>query len=417
MGVRGLKTFFEQKQFIKTISIDTEIAKWKRRHPNVTPIIVFDIAGLSFNNETFICGGSSRDDDDVLEKWFIRFKKLDVKLVFFQDLNLEKKKELSFMRRKNCEFKSQLELFKKLDAGTMTADLQRRDKYSKDSYTTPNLISIASKYGDFKFGRWHHDCDLDIARYAWKNNAMAIFSVDTDFIIFDGFWQLWSFGHDFEKFEAIEFDRYSLCREMNLTVKQLPLFATLMINDDTEKYWDELRTFHRRLHWNCNKFKRVAIYILKNVREWPLSERNIDAIIRDVFPKGGFDKIEMRKLIRDSINSYDIYSDNADRPIDDPILEELLNRQGCLMVLRHYVNFNIKATQRMKMPIMNTEKHSIELNDCLIQILRKQVGILNIHKKKEKNAIQKFKLIAKTSYGNDYHIFHVRPIYPHGNDK
>lgn len=421
MGVQGLQRFLETHNYKKKISIEAEIRKWKRNHPNVEAIIVFDGRGMWFRDDKFICGGSSADLDRTLEEWLIQFKRLDVKLVFFFDLNLDKQKngQSHWLNRKNDEFDPQIKLYEKMDAGMRTDDLIEHHN-AQGTFTSPNLLPIAFKYCEIHFGI-EDDMDLAIARYAWKNNAIAIFSVDSDFLIFNVGSRWWNFnGVNYDEFTTIEYDRAPFLRESDLLVKQLPLFATLIGNDFMQNFKPKLKQFRRNLRGSPNEFKRVAkylgntkIHLYATVREY-IRENNsdIDRFTNDVLQDDPINTDEFRTRIVKSIESYDVRSEHEYRPPKDPILQKLLNsnRFEDMMMLKNYISFDINAIQRIKIPITHNEQCSVELNEYLIEMLKKKVGFLNVHKKQS----QPFTLLAKKSYKTGYQTSYVEPIYPEG---
>lgn len=75
----------------------------------------------------------------------------------------------------------------------------RSDVYLRNTHTNMPLIStvisalinVAKEFGDLK-KTYYVECDMAIADYAGKNNALAVIGDDTDFIIFEGNWKFWS---------------------------------------------------------------------------------------------------------------------------------------------------------------------------------------------------------------------------------
>lgn len=230
MGVCGLWTFIHNsvhgyRPLKKSINIEDEIINWKAEQPDQsTPLIVFDISGLRFSEKSL--SDSSSNNREILEKFLKRLKTLDVKIVFFFDLDLDNKKTENWLKRRNEEFESKIDRY--LFETKTTAESQYE---SNGLYSIDNFLSVLSKYGVCEFGVPNRDCDLDIARYANKKKAMAIFTRDTDFMIFDGNWKYWSIDNkdlDLEKCTTHEYDRVLFKQKINLTAKQLPLFATIM---------------------------------------------------------------------------------------------------------------------------------------------------------------------------------------------
>lgn len=59
-----------------------------------------------------------------------------------------------------------------------------------DEITTyRELRPIAVRYSEYHYSV-NEECDLELAQYAHHHNALAVISNDTDFLIYEGRWQL-----------------------------------------------------------------------------------------------------------------------------------------------------------------------------------------------------------------------------------
>lgn len=378
---------------------------------------MFDISGLRVSDDALLTGGNSSNFENALKNWLGRLKELDVKLIFFQSLSHETWKFKDWMQTKSIAFRRLAKMYDESNMENLLA------KAAQETYPSLNLISITAKYGEYKFGRPGVDCDQEIAHYAMKHTAMAIFSSDTNFMIFDGYWKFWSYLNLinlFNEFKVLEFDRLAINQELLLTFEHRPLLATLLGNDFTKRYRDELCQFHCNLrcarqhmfshahnHELNNKFFKVSAYIRDLFQNENLNRAEtaeISSIVASaVFGENVDD--EKRQLIVNSIKSY-----------DTNFVYEVAENDECkqlalsnVYLLRIYLNRSIDAIQSVEVPfIYNVHGRCSEiLNDCLTKMLRKQMGLVN-----PSEVNRTFKLISKKTYEGDYGICDETPIFP-----
>lgn len=403
MGVRGLKTFMERQGFTKPINVKREVEIWKRSNPNRPAAICVDFMTLvhMINNPAeCIVGGCHQQFLSVYEQLFKDIVALGVELVFFSDLNTQPAKLTQWMNRRDDSFEFYKQLYDDIEAGDRIHDIvaRRFENNKKDlTSTVYGLTMLAKQYGDFHFSI-DHECDLELAQYATEIGAMAIITNDTDFVIFDGKWKLWSANDfDIKKLTTIEYDRNAVLNALALSRQQLYLFATLLGNDFTGEFFDShLKDFHRNIRsgYERDKFKKVANY----VRNMP----DIDRAVMDVF-RGGKDEAKSQ-LIRDSIAFYDLNTPKAEPK--DPIVEKLLHSN----INRAYAS-RIAPIQGITLCFYDMRgcKNDDGLPNFLTGLLKREMGILRKH---EKNDDFTFTLMAKRNLYVRYASTTEKPIYP-----
>lgn len=371
---------------------------------------MFDILGLCFMDKGLLCGGSSSDFDDRMEKFFVRLTQNGVKLVFIQDLAIEIAREDLWIERRNNDFQVYLEIYEKIEMKKPAMDIVSEMSRSRTGWkSSPNAASIASKHGEYRFARFGRDCDFEVADYATKHNAMAVFSADSDFLIFEGNWKFWNFNNlNFENFTAIEYDRLTISRLLAITFQQRPLFATLIGNDFSKQCQDELNQFHRRLGSPHDKFRNVANFIRREFRRIDLSEDDIDFIVTEVFGShAGDDKWQ---LIQDSLNSYDLHSQIDENPENDPIETRLISFG--VKPIKNYRKMNINSIQMVSISFndMATVECSTVLVGFLVDLIRKRIAIINNNV--ATNGEKTFKILKKMSREEKFAAYHESPIAP-----
>lgn len=203
-----------------------------------------------------------------------------------------------FLSRRNEDFKTFTKLYDLIDVGKN--DLETLVKQmSKKPLTSifHGMASVARSYGEF-YTSADYEADFELARYAKQHNVMAIVSDDTDFLIFDGRHGLWS-ARDISITRAYrvittEIDPNDLKNCLSLSSEQLPLFATLSINDITQSLSAELNQIFGP---KMNKIQNVAQFVRDRVGP----EYDIQQIVLEIFGTIDNDIVE---LIENSINSY-----------------------------------------------------------------------------------------------------------------
>lgn len=93
----------------------------------------------------------------------------------------------------------------------------------------PNVVHFLQVYVSVD------ECDEDIIQYVEENGSIAIFSLDTDFIVSNVDCFMLSVC-DFDSTQMITtlYDRSELCKYLNIEKIHLPLFGILAGNDYTD---------------------------------------------------------------------------------------------------------------------------------------------------------------------------------------
>jgi hypothetical protein len=264
---------------------------------------------LSFKFTTFVnspkdilCGLRYSIIEERLSSLFASLVGYGADLVFFVDGPEQEEKWKTWIKRKEqkSSFKQLLE--HDADNGLLLEDLV--SKYGNEILFASTLLrkKIAKKYGRC-FVSYTNDADLEMASYATKNDALAILTSDTDFLIYEGNWRLWSTKDlNLENMTTMEFNRNALRTSLDLTFEQMKLFASLAGNDILR--YEEVQHFHKKLGNNKEKFWNIAAYVRKFL--WPISQNGIKSIVRDLSEWRY--RQDLEDELAKSIKSYDIVS-------------------------------------------------------------------------------------------------------------
>lgn len=375
-------------------------------NPAKTPKIVIDFLSLTHcvakkENDT-ICGGRHQVALNSWKKILNALKATGCEIVFFADLTIQEGKTDTWISRRDEKFDFYISLYQLIDAGvsvdSITATVQERKGLTS---TFSAMETIAETFGEFHRSV-EYECDLELAQYAKREKALAVITNDTDFLIFDGEWRLWMSGDiqitSSNQLKTTEFNRKSLPALCSLTQRQLPLLATLIGNDFTNKYNDQLYNFARQLGPLRTKFQNIAQFV-RGFGNGALSTADLERISNRVF-----NSRNMADLIRRSIDSY-----NTDFPpatIDDPLERKLLKTS----MYRPYVGL-MSEIQGITMPFydMFHAQRGIILPVILADWVKRKVGVLRHHNKDDSFT---FTLLTKKRVDNSYMAHDETPIYP-----
>lgn len=390
------------------IAFDFQI--YCRAHPGQKPIIVIDFLSLTIGvprrQEDVICGGRHKITLDEWRRILNALKSTDCSLVFFSDLKIQEGKIEEWCARRNEEFTIYTELYDLIECGTTLTEIirQQTDQQRKAlSSTFKGMAVIASSYGEF-ISSVRHECDLEIAQYAKEHNALAVLTNDTDFLIFDGSWRLWSTQYihvtKSNRLNTTEYNRHGLVNIFSLSQKQLPLFATLLANDFTHVYYNQLARFYCSMGPMKFRIHNVARYV-RRFRNNNLSDEDIKQIIYDVF---GYVDANIEEIFRQSLASYK--TDIPLVPIDDTLEKKLLNTK----MYRVYMTSN-SSVEGLTMCYHDMRGYKADSILPMLQIgwMKRRRGIVN---RRNKNKSITFTLLAKKSIDEHFMPTTEENIYP-----
>lgn len=333
---------------------------------------------VSKSEDNVICGGRHQI---LLKSWtniLKSFKATGAKLVFFSDLNFPEHKKKEFMIRSDFDFQIYTEIYDKIMAGKPVREIidEQTDRKALTS-TFYEMAVIAHDFGEFIHST-QYECDLEAAQYAQNNNAIAVITNDTDFLIFNGPWRFWS-TYDFKitplkQITTVEYSRDGMANVLSLAPRQMPLFATLIGNDIIKPYYDQLVRFASKLGPLKFKFQYIARYVRDRFEDsHGLSDADIIRIVRQVF---GSTDMEIVDLMKQSLNSYRL--DFAPAIVINPLEKQLLHTK----MYRAYIS-NMRSIWRLTLNFYDLRGCNPDkcLPLLLIDWLKRRKGVLHCKNK------------------------------------
>ncbi|XP_058825354.1 constitutive coactivator of PPAR-gamma-like protein 1 [Topomyia yanbarensis] len=380
MGIRHLETFVRQEVpngYFK-INIEDEIRKYyttsKSTKP-AAPVIVVDLMSLyqpvsKRDLAGLLCGGRYNQVEFLLNQFYTRLKGLDVSLVFYYDGPVQQTKYDTWTKRQDNKYQDMIKITDAVKSMDLR-DIVMRFQASIPSCTTYPVKSLAKKYGSLKTSI-ERECDQELAAYANAVHAIAVISNDTDFMIFEGTWRYWSSKDlNLETLTTYEYNRAALVNHLQLTYKQMPLFATLGGNDIVQ--YDEVRRFHNMLNpRQMPKFYKLANF----VRQCSRGE-SLQSVLSRAFGRAAVNDDLMYRFQK-SLEFYDTnYPASSLNPTDDPVIERIKNLEDTF-VYQIYIGKSVNLTGFFL--DMRPAELGARFPQMALQIVLRQAGIIQYHR-------------------------------------
>lgn len=272
---------------------------------------------MSDNKAEILCAGRHQMYAEALDRLFSRLS-TNAELVFFLDGFITKTKFTTWASRQNQKYSSNYQImdmiYQEFPLSTIISN------HGSKIYT--NTLLSAIEGACIKFGRLHYtvslECDQEIAQFAYQNKrVLAVFSKDSDFLIFPGNWRYFSTSDiDLKTLKTIEFDRKALRRHLKLESYQMAIFATVAGNDIIQHA--ELIKFHKTFDNQPNeKLPAIADYIRKNFSQLENCSQLLEQLGQDMY---GNTRRHTLDCIKASLESYSVHSkedENSDH--DNPL--------------------------------------------------------------------------------------------------
>lgn len=346
------------------------------------------------NHRENMCGGRHQFTLDRWKELLNAFKATGCKLIFIADSNIQRDKIDKWLSSRNNEFNRSIKFYDAVSNGD--GDPKTGIKLFPQKpfrFALYGMAVMAQSFGKLLYSV-KREADLEIIHQAKLNDAMAIISNDTDFLIFKGRWRLWSSdGIIRSKLKLATFEYNSVGKVLSLPKHQLPLLATLAGNDVTDSINLKLDSIFKRDHTQ-HKIRNVAKFIRENCAGMDcnrMSDSDIQHIVQQMLNSANS---KWENLIRTSIASY-----NTNIPpvaIVDPIEKALHNSE----MYTPYVE-NMSTIQSLNMQFYDLRGMDPETNlpNLLTDWVKRRKGVLM---KNAGNPSSTFTLLVKKDFSEKY---------------
>jgi 5'-3' exonuclease len=188
---------------------------------------------------------------------------IGVRVVFFFDGMTPESQRVTWVQRRQRKVDNISKIFEHLDKNPV-------DQAIKLQGMLPSLVAATASFvAKYVCGCDVHrsvsDCDVEMARFAQKEDCFAILSQDTDFVILQGARHFLTVEKlNLETMTTLAYSQEGLLKFLGLEPQQLFLLASLLGNDIVPV--SKLTNFHNRLkqaHKGCELLHNVVNYIKK----------------------------------------------------------------------------------------------------------------------------------------------------------
>ncbi|XP_068174692.1 constitutive coactivator of peroxisome proliferator-activated receptor gamma isoform X2 [Antennarius striatus] len=209
--------------------------RWSSYQCEVPTIAVDGMACLRhwYSCKDWVCGGQWREIMDVLKRWVEAFTSAGIRLVFFFDGLVKEQKRAEWVKRRRRVNGEICKIFHYLKA--------HRQQPGRELFCLPSGLATFTSFALKSLGQEVfsslQEADYEIANYACQHNCMGILGQDSDFIVYDSAPYLSVAKLQIGTLTTVLYDRQRFCRNIGLTVAQLPLLACLLGNDVVSEEW------------------------------------------------------------------------------------------------------------------------------------------------------------------------------------
>lgn len=346
------------------------------------------------NKIEILCGGCFDLYHFHLEQLFSALK-AQSDLYFFLDGYVQMDTKFNtWQKRQNDKYKESISIIDKINHN-YTVDEIARNHGKIYANTMLNVIeSVAIKFGTLRYAV-SAECDKEIAQFAtnqWR--TLAVFSDDSDFLIFGGNWRYFSMKHlNSATFITMEYNRPALKTFLALTEFQMSIFATCLGNDIICN--KSLKSFHKKFN---NRALDIAKFIREKIKDLKTHSDVVNLLVKAIF---GVDNDYYKELLNTSIKSYFISHDEIknEGPFDYLLQYHMLFTRNVLSDAPF--NFSLVFYDLIEYPK--------SYFDISIKLLERQAGIVFAQ-----TLIDPFplKIYSKKSHKLPYQLYEANPIMP-----
>uniref|UniRef100_A0A8W7Q155 Constitutive coactivator of peroxisome proliferator-activated receptor gamma n=1 Tax=Anopheles coluzzii TaxID=1518534 RepID=A0A8W7Q155_ANOCL len=406
MGIRHLHTFMEKNGGFYTVNMEREILEAKKFTEN--PLLVIDMKALhaifSTDKRSLLCGSQFSVVEHMVDTFFKRLTDAGAELVFCDDGTLDPNKFEKWIASQNEKYDRMINVLDGIDAEPSLKEAADKFEQTIPYNTCIKLKNVAKRHGKFIVCK-DLKCDQALASYATKFKALAVVTHDTDFLIFEGRWQLWHANHiDVNKLITKAYCKQELLRTLGLQWRQMAIWATLAGNSFFK--YDELVPFLSEFGPNNQKFYRLAEYVRQlPLRNGKLDDDTVHSILGRVYWNRQVPP-EAYEWFRQSVAFYQL---------NEPVKDSQQNDGDPFAYLledEHYVTYNILTDRPYTCTILFFDYRTSEIGnyyEIIEPIIARMAGILLYHNKEERQHVT---LAIKRNHHESHSIFTVPATFP-----
>lgn len=349
---------------------------------------------LCENKIEILCGGCHDFYHYHLSQIFSTLGQ-NCELIFFMDGYVQMDSKFSTWRkRQNEKYKDNLAIISDIHQGRTLSEIIRKHRYIYANSMLNVIEDVAIKFGTLNYAI-KFECDQEVAQFAalqWR--TLAVFSDDSDFLIFGGRWRYFSMKYfNSACFKSMEYNRYALRTYLDLNVFQMSIFATCLGNDILSN--KSIASFHKKFN---DKILDIADFIRNNIKDMKTHSDVLDFLVIAIF---GVGNDYFKQLISKSINSYFInyQAINEEGPFDYLLQYHMLFTRNVLS----------DAPFNFSLIFYDLQEYPKSLYDISIELFQRQAGIVFAQVRMDPFPLR---IYSKISHGESYEMLNANPIVP-----
>lgn len=368
---------------------------------NQRPVLIFDVMSLvsllCAPTEEILCGGRHQMFSRILDQLFATLS-VDAELVFFQDGQIADTKFDTWRKRQNEKYKKNLRILDKVYDKEPLERIANERVYTKTMMTA--IEESCKAYGTLYYAV-KSECDHELARFAYSNSCvMAVFSNDTDFLIFPGNWRYFSsVDLNLETLKTKEFNRVALHATLKLNNQKLAILGTIAGNDFVPL--EELRKFHDSLRCtNNSKFHVLAKFITNNFKDRLDQEKTLAILSQTIFKSTGRNLYD---VLKSSIEFYNMQNEpSLESP--NPLSIHLLQHNLFIYQLLN------KSPTNLSLVFFDCREDDMpQYFDLMVPLVQRQAGVVLMHSPCDFPCLTVY---SKANHKSEYDKFVFLPIWP-----
>lgn len=343
---------------------------------------------------------------EFLNDLFTKFTDSNVELVFFIDGFVNDEKYRTWSKRQNKKYRDQLKLTDEVYENEMCPrEISKQFKYTLYNNGFKNVIEKSC----MQFGRVvyavTHECDKEAASFAWANSrVMAIFSNDSDFLIFPGSWSYYSTKDiEIDSFKTKVFSRAKFRQHLSLTSSQMAVFASIVGNDFIAV--ESLKSFHQQMS-EANKHFTLLVNIANFVKKYHVkfSSKDHNKMVQ-FFSTAAF-RNDSKILACELSKSIEFYGVDGDG-------NSSLDKHSRQLLKNHQIfTYNVLHCNPFNFSLIFFDLREDDLGnyyDLALPMFKRQAGAIL-----KMNSMNNMKLRVRTklSHTENYKEFEVEPKFP-----
>nr|XP_029712871.1 uncharacterized protein LOC109402266 [Aedes albopictus] len=377
MGVSGLATHLTRNGCSHEVSIPDEIQKCGKKEPLIVIDLLTVICSLSGPINEQIYGCRNQFAWANVTHFCDRMIEAGARLVFFIDGKLQESKYEHWTQRQEQVYN---ECLRNVQHGHGNI----RGNVVKHAFIS--ALVAAAREKAVLITSYDVECDKDLAAYAKKHDALAIITSDTDFLIFEGNFRIWSSSDlNLKLMKTKEWNREQLRQNLNLEWNQMPFFAAIAGNDNFKFRPSGMRDLNT---------------VAQRVRELNL-RRGSTKITMGLYNKiFGTQNYNNKISFENAVQFYD-----TDYAIQQPIVpSEMHHYPNCAL------SIILGIPGSIRLPCLDLREANY--SQIALYMYRRQVGVLFFHRSDVSEQILTSPVFIKLSHYDTYRIIDTTPITP-----